>query len=1001
METGRPLTVSIRLEAQGALLRLGARDDGWRREAGADIDPGVGWAVRPGLFAFAPASGDPAVIETALTFARRLVHDAPPSAGACALVLPGTVRLDGEGSIESADLSLLPDLDAQPPELEPGTVALTAHAVYELEAPFATVAAGRYRGPSGRELPLFHLGAPTASDPWRNLKVLGRVPSFVERPELVAELRGRPARPGPAAARLVEGPLGAGQTRLGWEARAGEERLWARCWSARSGGPSLAKQFLWLCKQRHTGAHPLIEGLGERLAPVLGCLADWWRESDDSDPIDLNQALLTVLRGAPAGRPLALICDGIEQLGPVDQELLEQLLVLPTLGVSFELYLVGRAGTTWPEFLPTGTRLWVPLLNAEEMAAASSTLLSGLAFPPGARERFIAGAAGNPFALEESILRLVRRRVLRQLYGNFFFSGDDQVQPEPSPRYVRHWEAEATRLEAASALRLLASIEAHLPVGDLTRAASMVAGSTLRRGWHRPLLDAELLVAQTSALGEGLRFRSELDRLAIASTIAPASLEALRRLAGQQLAEIAPRPAEIWAAYQLLRGTPEAIPLLLRIARDEDGLNEPGDLFDALADELEAHRHRGGDERIELQVLWVLLPLARRLGRLSLLSDAMARALDLAAKLDTEKVIALAALKAEQEQNEGRLKDAEASLLQALQRSGDERRKALLIVQLGKVLQRQDRTPEARRLFEDLVPVLDQANQGALSATCRFHLGNIALHEKRLETALQYHLDALKERRKRNLLGQLGASLSARGAIHHALGDNPKALSYYREAQEVLERHGRDGEESYAMIGVGRALSRLGDYTSAAPAFRRALGLREARDDRTGEAIARLLVAENYLHLGQSELALQEARKAHFHLSLTDGGKQLGDAEQILGRIRLRQRRYEDARQLFESAILSHQQHGDVLAATFDRAFLLETSIAVSDHRRIEELCAALDAVLETLRYPELGEMLDLRLYQGTDWLRQRGRSSFNAGRKPRLLRQAPSSANGAYHLLR
>ena len=118
-----------------------------------------------------------------------------------------------------------------------------------------------------------------------------------------------------------------------------------------------------------------------------------------------------------------------------------------------------------------------------------------------------------------------------------------------------------------------------------------------------------------------------------------------------------------------------------------------------------------------------------------------------------------------------------------------------------------------------------------------------------------------------------------------AQGRYPVALDYHLKAQELLENHGKGAETSYGHLGVAQALSRMGDFTGATAHVRKALALREGRDDTEGEAIARLAVAENYLQIGRLNTALEEARKAHFQLSLVSAEGHLADAEALIGRI--------------------------------------------------------------------------------------------------------------------
>src|SRR5262249_62015669 len=85
-----------------------------------------------------------------------------------------------------------------------------------------------------------------------------------------------------------------------------------------------------------------------------------------------------------------------------------------------------------------------------------------------------------------------------------------------------------------------------------------------------------------------------------------------------------------------------------------------------------------------------------------------------------------------------------------------------------------------------------------------------------------------------------GRAPRAPGAPPPPAGRCPRALAAFGEAQPVLAEHGEEGEESFALLGLGRTLSAIGDFTGAAAPLRRALALREGKADMVGEAIARL-----------------------------------------------------------------------------------------------------------------------------------------------------------------
>ncbi len=390
-------------------------------------------------------------------------------------------------------------------------------------------------------------------------------------------------------------------------------------------------------------------------------------------------------------------------------------------------------------------------------------------------------------------------------------------------------------------------------------------------------------------------------------------MPSLRQVLGERLVAASVQPRALWQAYGLLSGSAQAVPPLLELAQEGASDAPPARILEGLKRELEGHRERGGDPATEIQLLWILLPLARRLNCL----DGMEPEIDRALAITTDeprKYLAFASLKAELELQKSRLTESEETLRKALRMvlKTDPARQAVLLLQLGQILARQERRQEARALFEQLLEAFQKLGSTQLAATCLFHLGNVALHERRLADALALHQRALEIRRQEGNLKTLGAARS----------------------------------------------------------LRRALVLREPSGDVIGEAIARLAVASNYLDLSNVDAALEEARHAHFDLSLLPELSLLGDAEQLLGRIALRQKQYEAARHHFATALEIHRRHGDANAALMDQGWQLELALSGRDGALTLHLCQQLDA--ELLHHdPTLhGVTLDFRLYRGLEVLR-------------------------------
>ncbi len=919
--------------------------------------------LEPGLLAVLPEAADPAPFDTAVAWAHHLPWELRRRARL--LILPGQVERQGDTATWGRD-ELADDLEARPPELAVGRVHLTGWAVNMLELPAGTRAAGTYQGPSGKSLPLLAVeSALGGGRPWRNPTLLSRRPKTVPRPAAAGLLGELLTGPG----LRVEGPLGCGKTRLVWETLEQQRaaRLWLRAHPGRRRGPGLAVQAAHLL-QPPAGATAAASGDAEAAERLLAA-------ADTGDPAELALLLADLLRAlaAETGAPLHLVCDDAEQLAEPDRALLTALLAHPALGEAFRVVLVGRGPADGAGPFEETPRLRLDPLGDSEMEHFAEQLLAGLSLPAPVRERLLAASAGFPFALEEGLVALVRGKAMRRVHGAFFFGGPPEAGYRASSRLICHLQAEAGRHEALMPMTLLAALEAAVPPTELGAAAREL-GAAPRPHWELPAIAGGLLVEADSPWGTAVDFACPAYA---AATVAPFAEEArtkLRRLAGGLLAARSGGRAAHWHSYRLLSGTAEGIEALMHYQRSPSGEVGREELFAALIHELEAHRDRQGDLETELELLWRLLPMARRLGRLHQHEAHLARAVELAAS-QPRRLLALASLKAELEKESGHYKQAAATIQRALAgaQGTDPRRQALLLTQLGRLYLHQERWAEARELFTNLRTAAGRQGTTPLAATCDYHLGNIAFHEKRLEEALDHHRAALEARQEQNLARPAGSSLTALGAVSLASGNYPRALDYYRQAHETLERHGSDTDLGYTLLGLGKALSRLGDFAAAAAPLRRALALRAGRDDVAGEAHARLAVADNYLALGQPEKALEEARQAHFHLSMLSLTGALADAEQLLGRIRLSQRRLEDARRHLAAALDQHRESGDLQAAAFDQAWLVEMALVAEDEAAIRAHTAGLREAVQRLQQVELGERLELRLYRGLEWLRSRG----------------------------
>lgn len=914
----RPFPVAEPVErlVPAAALRLWDRPDSpasRQLEALAARTPGV-VPAGPGRFLVLPLPGDPAIFDRAVRLAGEALGASGRVAGTPAarlLIAPAAARV-GE-TVELLAEPLLDELEERPPQIEPGRILLTTHAAHQLEGSHSIEPAGTLSLGVGRLIPLASVRPRAVAIPtWRNPEILSRAIKWVPRLEVEAALRERLAEPVLA----VEGPFGVGKTRLVWEVlrAAGEAAIWRDAGSA-----------------------------------VL-------------QPIELELA-------AEPLRPIRVIYDHLEMAPPAVWAEIEELGKHPGLGSELQMVLIARTATEALARVTTLEPLRVSTPDEETWRRLTMQLFRGLSLPEPIAEELASGVARNPFALEEALLFLVRDRKLRQVFGSFFFSGaEGPTRLQPSRRYLTHVEAEVQRLGAPVPLRLLTLTEAPVPASELGSALVALAGERPRANWSERYVAAGLVDTAEGPWGEGLVLASTAIRRALGETLAEGPRARLRKELGELLAARSSTAEELWAAYELQRGSEAGAQTLIAAARSSSRLpREP--LFTALRQELASLREREGEAQLETDLLWILLPLARRMGRLHELTPALERGFELA-RNQPQRFLAIASLRADLAQMAGRYPEAEWVLRQALaaSREGDNRRKELLLIELGRVLVRQGKTAEAGELFSKTLTVAERRGRKGLAATCRFFLGNIAFHEFRLDEAVKLHALALAARR-RDASGGIAASLTALGAVALAQGDVPTALLSFEEARELLAGERSEAEEAFALVGVGRAMTRLGDTAAAAPVLRRALALREGRDDTVGEAIARLAVAENFLLLDQPEKALAEARKAHFALSLVPASEALADADQLLGRIQTRLRRYEAALTHFDDAARQHEAFGKPASRLTDLAFRIEAEIGRGQTDGVRFAYETFAAARAQFPRAPSGELHDYYLYVAAEWL--------------------------------
>ncbi len=914
------------------------------------------------LFAVVPEAGRENVFDDAMTLGHAILGhlrkvDASQEVNGI-LIFPGEVILRAGQEAEVVHEDFLDDQAKRAPHFKAQGLYLTGHATCWLRGRFQFDSVGLYDGPSGRRVPIHRLiGEAPQLGPWHNPEVLSRQVK-IARPGVREALEV--ARQG--VLRIL-GPMGSGKSHAVWHYLLEQEgpKLWFRVGRSLFGNASLARG---LVVELHKLAPESLPPGGDEL-----------RRPESLPPVRAAELLSAWLDNAcqQLGNTLWIVCDVIQSAVEADLDLLANLLA--RRGSIFRLLLIARSGGRVISQLEELPKAEVPPMDEDEFTQLGQQIFAGLSMDTEVEKRLLESTAGYPFALEEGLTDLVHRDLIRRVYGSFFYSGGPGIEYQPSRRLVRYAAAETRRLGEALPLRILAAAGQAVPASLLERTCSAF-GLELPPAWPRVFTAAGWLREASSAWGPGLAFACPAYHRALLETVEEGSAEALRQALGHATVS-GTSPEELtWQSYQLMAGSADALPSLLQLSKKADTPAARQETFEALENEYRLHQTRGGDSATELELLWKLLPLGHRLGKLGELEAELERALELAVG-DSKRFAALALVKAEHDQDRGRHHEATKGVQAALMASeGDpDQRRALIVIRLGKILLRQERMAEAHKLFSDLLGLLGRYGPTALGANCHFYLGEVALFELDLELAAQHHEAALEIRRGHGHARPISSSLAALATVAHASGDYSRALELHREAQEVLGDEG-ESELAAALIGVGRALAHLGDPTAATRHLRRALELREGRGDATAEQTARLFLAADLLDLGQLDHALREARLAYFELSMLPTSSRLGDAERLLGRALYQMKQAGEAEEHFRDALSIHLRRNQLAAAALDSSWILRIALDSGDEEAVLKQSVELDALFDGVASPLHGEVVLYRLFRAFIWLAERQKSS-------------------------
>ena len=666
--------------------------------------------------------------------------------------------------------------------------------------------------------------------------------------------------------------------------------------------------------------------VSDRLAFAIGLTGDSPVTSKGVDR-EIAWAFRRWVQTQAAHSPLLLVFEDIHWAEPAMLDLIEYLATwsgeapVLILCLARPELLDKRPG--WAAGRFQSSRIVLEPLNRQESAALIGALLTIEGLPDRLRNEMLERAGGNPLFVEELIRMLLDE-------GTIIRSGN-------------RWTAAPMADEVKVPKTVEALIRARLDTLPARERRALQAGAVIGRTFERPMLDhllddaegleiaLENLVLRDLVSEEPLpggqafyRFKHILVRdVAYAALPKARRAELHARIAREMESLPADRSAELVEirAYHL----EEAVKLETELhARPAEGLRHAAvaaleasgrkasarddnraasSFFErclAMRPEPEAHR-------IELECL--LLDVEYRLGRYAQAKEkairvaAAARAigrkdLEGSALLSQGRAMWIGDPEGGAEKGLARLTEAHA----LLQGTGDLAHLQEAAFQLGyggwwfgKLEEAWPRWAEARALSRQLGDPGLEARALVMLAGIRYHMGRIA--------------EALAMRREAVALSETGGSRAnwAAAVVRHAqlvalTTSLDEGLRMSESAIQPLDEAGENWELATALNVTGRIHSLRGTTTSAVPYFERGIAVsKEINDTGYRPEIERSL-AQAFLELDDVEGAVSHAEAA-VEVVAADDVASVGSTTMVLGLVRARQGRIQEAESLLRQAI--------------------------------------------------------------------------------------------------
>jgi eukaryotic-like serine/threonine-protein kinase len=281
--------------------------------------------------------------------------------------------------------------------------------------------------------------------------------------------------------------------------------------------------------------------------------------------------------------------------------------------------------------------------------------------------------------------------------------------------------------------------------------------------------------------------------------------------------------------------------------------------------------------------------------------------------------------------------------------SGDKRGAAMSLLGVGDVLYDQGNFLEARKEFEEALPVFEEIGSKSNIRTTMERIGNVLYSQGKLPEAQTYYEKALRFDKEVNDpaglasdYGNIANSLDGRASVQLVLQMQQKALAAFNQ---VGHRRGAASTEA----NIGNLFVQMGDLEKARQCFERALALHRATGYRHGELDAIAGIGDVLFSQGDLPGARRQYESALAASNELQEDNYAAEVELALAAVALVEKRYSDGEALARRAEVVFEKSNTLDSSAWAQSFLARNLLSAGHLQ--EAQTAAAKAVSLSQKY--------------------------------------------------